>query len=99
MSEGTSIQRRRETEMVETEERQREEHKVTGDRVISKIKELIHEGNVRRIIIKNDEGRTLIEIPLSIGVVGAILAPVWAAIGAVAALVTNCSIVVERDED
>jgi hypothetical protein len=73
-----------------------EEHKVTGDRVIAKIKELIHEGNVRRVIIKNDDGKTLIEIPLTVGVVGAVLLPVWAAIGAIAALVANCSIVVER---
>ena len=77
----------------------REEHRVSGDKVISKIKELIHEGNVRRIIIKNDDGRSLIEVPLSVGVVGAVLAPMWAAIGAVAALVTNCSIEVEREPD
>jgi hypothetical protein len=77
----------------------KEEHRVSGDKVIGKIKELIHQGNVRRIIIKNDEGRSLIEIPLSVGVVGAVLAPMWAAIGAVAALVTSCSIEVERGPD
>ncbi len=77
----------------------KEEHKVSGDKVIGKIKELIHQGNVRRIIIKNDEGRSLIEVPLSVGVVGAVLAPMWAAIGAVAALVTSCSIEVEREQD
>lgn len=77
----------------------REEHKVSGDKVIGKIKELIHQGNVRRIIIKNEEGRSLIEVPLSVGVVGAVLAPMWAAIGAVAALVTSCSIEVERESD
>ncbi|HWV57209.1 MAG TPA: DUF4342 domain-containing protein [Longimicrobiales bacterium] len=75
-----------------------EEYKVSGDKVVSKIKEVIHEGNVRRVIIKNEEGRTLVEIPLTVGVVGAILLPVWAAIGAIAALVANCSIVVERVE-
>ena len=75
----------------------KEEHRVSGDKVIGKIKELLHEGNVRRIIIKNDEGRSLIEVPLSVGVVGAVLAPMWAAIGAVAALVTSCSIEVERE--
>jgi hypothetical protein len=75
-----------------------EEHKVSGDKVIEKVKQILHEGNVRRISIKNDDGRTLIEIPLTVGVVGALLLPVWAAIGAVAALVTNCSIVVEREE-
>lgn len=71
---------------------------MSGDQVVSKVKELIHQGNVRRIIIKNEEGRTLIEVPLSLGVVGAVLAPVWAAIGAVAALVANCSIVVVRGQ-
>ena len=79
--------------------RTREEHRVSGDKVISKIRELIHKGNVRRIIIKNDDGKSLIEVPLTVGVVGAVVAPVWAAIGAVAALVTNCSIEVEREED
>lgn len=76
-----------------------DEYRVAGDKVVTKIKEIIHEGNVRRIIIKNDEGRSLIEVPMTVGVVGALLAPVWAAIGAVAALVANCSIEVEREED
>ncbi len=76
-----------------------EEFKVSGDAVIAKIKELVHEGNIRRIIIKNEEGQTLIEIPLTIGVVGAILLPVWAAIGAIAALVVKLTIVVEKVED
>jgi hypothetical protein len=76
-----------------------EEFKITGDAVISKIKELVHEGNVRRIIIKNEHGQTLIEIPLSLGVVGAILVPVWAAIGAIAALAANLNIVVEKVDD
>lgn len=75
----------------------REEHRVTGDRVIAKIKELIHEGNVRRVVIKNDEGRTLLEFPVTVGVAGALLAPVWAAVGAMAAIVTSCSIEVERE--
>jgi hypothetical protein len=77
----------------------REEHKVSGEKVIGKIRELIHQGNVRRIIIKNEEGRSLVEVPLSVGVVGAVLAPTWAAIGAVAALVASCSIEVEREPD
>lgn len=77
----------------------REEHRVKGERLVETVKKLIHEGNVRRIIIKNEEGRTLIEVPLSLGVVGTLLAPVWAAIGAVAALVANCSIVVVREEE
>ena len=74
-----------------------EEYEVRGDDLLSRVKELIHEGNVRRITIKNDDGKTLIEIPLTVGLVGALLLPVWAAIGAVAALVTNCSITVERE--
>ena len=76
-----------------------EEHQVRGDDLVSKVKEIIHEGNVRRIIIKDDDGKTLIEVPLTLGVVGAVLIPVWAAIGAIAALVTKCSIVVERAEE
>jgi hypothetical protein len=75
-----------------------EEFQVTGDAVISKIKELVHEGNVRRIIIKDEEGKTYVEIPLTLGVIGAILLPVWAAIGAIAALAANLIIVVERDD-
>lgn len=59
----------------------------------------MHEGNVRRIIVKNDKGETLIEVPLTIGVVGAILLPVWAALGAIAALAANFTIVVERVEE
>ena len=76
----------------------REKHSVSGDKVIAKIKELLHEGNVRHVVIKNDEGRTLIEFPVTVGVAGAVLVPVWAAVGALAALVTNCSIEVERED-
>jgi len=76
-----------------------EEHRVRGERLVETVKKLIHEGNVRRIIIKNEDGRTLIEVPLSLGVVGTVLVPVWAAIGAIAALVANCSIVVVREEE
>ncbi len=78
-------------EKVETKE-----YRVPGDSLVSKIKDLIHQGNVRRIIIKNDEGRVLIEIPLTIGVVGAVLLPVWAAIGAIAALAANLTVVIEK---
>jgi hypothetical protein len=56
----------------------------------------VHEGNIRRIIIKNEDGERLIEIPLTLGVVGIVLLPVWAAIGAIAALVADCTIVVEK---
>lgn len=88
------------SEEPETErEGKTEEHRVPGDQVVRKVKELIREGNVRRISIRNEDGRTLLEIPLSLGVVGAALAPTFAAVGAVAALVTNCSIVVERREE
>jgi hypothetical protein len=73
-----------------------EEYQVSGEALVAKVKELVHGGNIRRIIIKDEEGKTLIEIPLTLGVVGAVLLPVWAAIGAIAALVTNCTIVVEK---
>ena len=76
-----------------------EEYRVDGDRVVTKIKELIREGNVRHIVIKNEEGRTLIEFPVSVGLAGALLLPMWAAVGAVAAMVTKCSIEVERDDE
>lgn len=74
----------------------KEEFRVKGEAVIAKVKEILHEGNVRRITIKNEEGNTLIEIPLTLGVVGALLLPVWAAIGAIAALAANLTIVVEK---
>ena len=77
----------------------KEEYRVRGEDILSKVKELVHEGNVRRVIIKNEEGRTLIEIPLTIGVVGALLVPSLAALGAIAALVTNCTIIVEKVEE
>lgn len=80
------------------EEVRTEEYQVSGESLVAKAKELVHEGNIRRIIINNEEGKTLIEVPLTLGVVGAALLPVWAAIGAIAALVTNCSIVVEKEE-
>lgn len=80
------------------ERRRTEEFRVTGDEVLAKVKELVHEGNVRHIVLKNEEGRTLIEVPLTVGAVGAVLLPVWAAIGTIAALVARCTIVVEREE-
>lgn len=73
-----------------------ERYRVSGDKLVGKVKELVREGNIRRITIRNDDGKALIEIPLTIGVVGAMLLPVWAALGAIAALVANCSIEVER---
>lgn len=80
----------------------REEFRVSGDSVVQKVKELINEGDVRRIILKNEEGRTLIEVPLTagvaVGVATAWLFPVWAAIGAIAALAAHLTIVVERGD-
>jgi len=76
-----------------------EEFQVSGDMLIAKIKELVHEGNIRHIAIKNEDGKTLIDVPLTLSVVGAILAPQLAAIGAIAALVTHCTIVVDKVED
>ena len=87
-------------EQTQTEEKvHKEEFKITGDELVAKIKELLHEGNVNRLIIKNEEGKVLIEVPLTLGVVGAIVAPVWAAIGAIAALASNLTIVVQRIEE
>ena len=75
-----------------------EEFEVTGDKVVETVKRLVHEGNIRRITIKDSNGVSLIEIPLTLGIVGALLVPVLAALGALAALVTRCTIVVEKME-
>jgi hypothetical protein len=72
----------------------REEFKINGEEVIKKVKEIIKEGNARMIIIKNEQGKDIIQLPLTVGAVGALLAPPLAAVGAVAALLTNCTIVV-----
>ena len=80
------------------EQVRQEEFKVSGEDLLSRVKELIRQGNIRRIIIKNEEGKSVIEIPLTLGVVGAVLAPQLAAIGAIAALLTDCTIVVEKSE-
>lgn len=77
---------------------EKEEFSVSADNLVKKVKELIHEGNVRRIIIKNEEGKVLLDMPVSVGVVGVILAPWLAALGAIAALATKCTITVERRE-
>lgn len=73
-----------------------EEHKVSGERLLSRVKELVHQGNIRRITIKNEQGHTLMEVPLTFGVVGAVLLPIWVAIGALAALAANYTLVVEK---
>lgn len=72
---------------------------VSGEKLLEKVKDLIREGNVRRISIKDKQGKVIAEFPLTLGLVGAVIAPVLAAIGAIAALVTECSITVEREKE
>jgi hypothetical protein len=74
-----------------------EEFRVNGEDLLAKIKALIHEGNIRRIIIKDKDGKVLIEFPLTFGVVSVVLAPTLAAVGAIAALVTEATIVVKKE--
>lgn len=76
-----------------------EEFKVSGEDLLKRVKNLINEGNVRKITVKSKEGKSIVELPLTVGVVGVALAPVLAAVGAIAALVTECTIVVERDDE
>jgi len=75
---------------------QSETFTVHGEDLLKKVKELIHEGNIRRIIIKTKDGTSIVELPLTLGVVGAVISPVLAAVGAIAALVSECAITVER---
>lgn len=75
---------------------QKEEYKVSGSDLKDRVKKLIEEGNARKIIIKNEKGDTVVEIPLTVGAIGTILAPVLAAVGALAALLSNCTIVVVK---
>lgn len=75
-----------------------EEFRVSGEELLAKIKQLVHEGNIRRIVIKNKEGSTFMEIPLTFGVVGVLLAPTLAAVGALAALVSEATVVVEKSD-
>jgi hypothetical protein len=87
-------------EIMMSEEKVRtEEFSVNGEDLLSKIKEIIHEGNIRRIIIKKKGGDTVMEIPMTLGVVGALIAPQLAAIGAIAALVTEATVVVEKVDE
>jgi hypothetical protein len=74
----------------------KEEFKVNGDDLLKKVKELIHEGNIRRIIIKDEDDKVLVEIPLTYGAIGALVAPVLAVVGSLAVLLTRCTIVVEK---
>ncbi len=77
----------------------KEEFKVKGGELINKVKELIHEGNVRRIIIKDEDGKVFLEIPVTIGLIGALVAPILAAVGAIAAMVANFHVEVIRSEE
>lgn len=76
-----------------------EEFSVSGEQIVGKIKEIIHEGNVRSVTIKTQEGKVIASFPLTVGVIGAALAPILAAVGAITALVTEYTIVIERDAD
>jgi hypothetical protein len=77
----------------------KEEFKVKSEEVIGKVKELLHEGNVRRLIIKDEDGKVYLEIPVTLGLIGALLAPTLAALGALAAMVANLKIEVIRAEE
>ena len=81
------------------EKTRKEELSISGEKLVSTVKEIIRQGNVRRISVRNKDGQTLLEIPLTFGVVGALLLPTIAALGTIAALVTQCMIVVERIEE
>ncbi len=91
-----------ETETDANEKVTAEEFKISGDVLVTKIKELIAQGNVRRIIIKNEEGHTLIEIPMTVGVIGGVISaalfPVVAALGVIGAMVAHLTVVIERIE-
>lgn len=84
--------------MAESEKTSQESFKVSGDEILAKIKEIIKEGNARKVIIRNEKDETIMEFPLTIGAIGVVLAPVFAAVGAIAALATDCTIVVEKRE-
>lgn len=82
--------------MAQNEKSTHESFKVSGDEILSKVKEIIKEGNARKIIIKNDKDEIIMEFSLTIGAIGVVLAPIFAAVGTLAALATNCTIVVEK---
>lgn len=85
--------------MTEEKETTTKELHVSSKDVIAKLKEILHQGNVRHIMIINEDGKVLIEVPMTLGAVAVVLLPVWAAIGAIAALVANCTIVVKTEEE
>ena len=76
----------------------REEYTVSSNNLVDRVGELIHEGNVTRIIVKGEKGKTLLEIPVTVGVIGVVLSPWLMALGVIAALATKCTIIVERRE-
>jgi hypothetical protein len=76
-----------------------ESFKVTGDEILEKVKEIVKEGNARKIVIKNEKDEIIMEFPLTIGAIGAVLAPLFAAVGALTALATHCTILVEKKSD
>jgi len=76
----------------------KEEFRVSGGELVEKVKEIVHEGNIRRIIVKHDD-KTVVEIPLTVGVIGALIAPQIAALGVIGALLTKCTIIVEKEEE
>ncbi|MCW5943021.1 MAG: DUF4342 domain-containing protein [Fimbriimonadaceae bacterium] len=81
-----------------TDEARTEEFSVSGDKLVGEVKRIVREGNARRILVKSEEGKVLMEIPLSFGLFGAVMLPFLAGLGAIAALATRCTIVVERRE-
>lgn len=82
--------------MTKNEKTNQEYFKVSGDDLLSKVKEIIKEGNATRIIIKNEKDETILEFPLTVGAIGVVLAPIFAAVGTLAALATHCTIIVEK---
>lgn len=90
--------KRKKTNQKKTNDKHYQEFKIQGKELVEKVKELIKEGNIRRIIIKNKSGKSLMEIPVTIAVVGTVFAPVFAGLGAMAALISECSIIVEKKD-
>jgi hypothetical protein len=85
--------------MTQKDNSYQESFKVSGDEILTKIKEIIKEGNARRIIIKNEKDETIMEFPLTVGAIGIVLAPIFAAVGTLTALATKCTIIVEKKVD
>jgi hypothetical protein len=82
--------------MTNTNQPDQESFKVTGDEILAKVKEIIREGNARKIIIKNEKEETIMEFPVTIGAIGIVLAPLFAAVGTLAAVAAHCTIIVEK---